>query len=96
MERIFNLLGTLLKVLPKVLPLVPTVVKIVERMFGGGKGPEKRGVSVEILLALIMGIEGITGKDLVEDAKFAEALGYIVDSVVAALNTSGAFRKENL
>ena len=89
-------MGILFKVLPKVLPLVPAVVKLVEKLFGGGKGPEKRSAAVEVLRVLIPLVEGVTGKDLVEDGKFADAVGAVIDGVVAALNATGAFKKENL
>jgi hypothetical protein len=81
-------MGSLLQLLPKILPLIPGVVKIVERIFKGQNkaGPEKRVAAVGIILLLINLIEGVSGKDLVDDVPFAEAIGQIVDGVVAALN----------
>ena len=88
--------GTVLRLLPVLLPAVFDAVKLVEKLFGGGKGSEKRGVAVEIVKLVILAAEGLSGKDLVENEAFAAAVGQIVDGVVAALNATNAFKKENL
>jgi len=53
-------------------------------------------VAVEIVKLVILAAEGLSGKDLVENEAFAAAVGQIVDGVVAALNATNAFKKENL
>ena len=90
------MLGTVLKLLPVLLPAVFDAVKLVEKLFGGEKGEVKRGVAIEVVKLVILAAEGVSGKDLVENEAFAAAVGQIVDSVVAALNATNAFKKENL
>jgi hypothetical protein len=85
-------MGSLISVLPKILPIIPGVVKAVEKIFKGQEkaGPQKRAAAIDIVLLLVaplvMLVEGISGKDLVEDEAFVAAIGQIVDGVVAALN----------
>lgn len=87
-------MGLLVKLLPTILPMIPAVVKLVEKLLGGGKGNEKKELATEILKVLIPVIEKATGKDLVDDKDFAEAIGEVIDGVVGAMNATGAFRKD--
>lgn len=88
------MLGILVKLLPTVLPLIPSVVRLVEKLIGGGKGDEKKALAVEILKVLIPVVEKVSGKDLVDDKDFAEAVGDLIDGVVGALNAVGALKKD--
>lgn len=90
------MLSAILKVLPVVLPIVFDAVRFVEKLFGSGKGEEKRSAAVEVVKIAVMAVEGISGKDLVENEEFAEGVGMVVDGVVKILNASGVFKKENL
>ena len=90
------MLATIIRVLPIVLPIVFDAVKFVEKFFGSSPGEEKRSAAVEIVKIAVLAIEGISGKDLVDNDEFAEGLGMIVDGVVKVLNATGVFKKENL
>lgn len=89
------MLGTLIKVLPVVLPIAFEAVRLVEKLFGKGKGEEKRSAAVEIVKIAVVAAEGITKKDLVDNDKFAQGIGMIVDGIVLVLNATGQFNKEN-
>ena len=87
-------MGLLIKLLPTILPIVPAVVKLVEKLLGGGKGAEKKDMAVQVLKVLIPLVEQVSGKDLVDDKDFAEAIGSVIDGVVGALNAAGALKKD--
>lgn len=90
------MLGTLIKVLPIALPIAIDAVRLVEKLFGGGNGDTKRSAAVEIVKIAVVAAEGITKKDLVDNDKFAEGVGKIVDGIVLVLNSTGQFKKENV
>lgn len=54
---------------------------------GKGKGPEKKALVLESLPMIIPFMEAMTGRDLVDDAKFTEAVGSLVDAIVAVLKS---------
>ena len=86
---IVSLLPILVRTVPVVLQLVP----LVERLIKGPKqGAVKREIVVEAVKAIILAAEGISGKDFVDEAKFAEGVGQIVDGVVAVLNSTGKLK----
>ena len=86
---IVSLLPILVRAVPVVLQLVP----LVERLIKGPKqGTVKREIVVEAVKAIILAAEGISGKDFVDEAKFAEGVGQIVDGVVAVLNSTGKLK----
>jgi hypothetical protein len=74
--------------------MIPAVVRLVEKLIGGGKGDEKKALAVEILKVLIPVVEKASGRDLVDDKDFAEAVGDLIDGVVGALNAIGALKKD--
>ena len=84
----------LIKLLPTILPIVPAVVKLVEKLLGGGKGAEKKDMAVQVLRVLIPLVEQISGKDLVDDKDFAEAIGDVIDGVVGVMNAAGVLKKD--
>ena len=86
---IVSLLPILVRAVPVVLQLVP----LVERLIKGPKqGAVKREIVVEAVKAIILAAEGISGKDFVDEALFAQGVGQIVDGVVAVLNATGKLK----
>lgn len=84
-------MGAIFKILPIILPIAVEVVKLVEGLFGRGQGGPKRDLAVTLVKALVMAAEGVSGKDIVDDAKFSDGIGQIIDGVVAVLNATGKF-----
>lgn len=76
----------------QVLPSIVSAVKLVEKVLGGGRGEEKRGLVVELVKLVILSIEGIKDQDIVDEDAFAENVGYIVDGVVGVLNLLGILK----
>ena len=68
--------------------LLPSIVQGVEALYGAKTGQQKRDAAVEMVGAAIGVVDAVGNKTIVDSAKFAEALGVIVDGVVACLNAS--------
>ena len=86
----------LLKHLPTILPMVIELVKIAEKIFGGGKGEDKKNFVAPIVRQAILAIEGFGGKEIVDEDKFSDGVGKVVDGVVTILNATGVFKRENV
>lgn len=86
----------LLKYLPTVLPMVVELVKIAEKIFGNGNGGSKKDFVAPIVKQAILALEGFSGKDIIDEDKFSDGVGKVVDGVVAILNATGAFKKDNV
>ena len=69
----------------KFIPLVVAAVNGIERIFKG-HGKEKQDAAVELAASLLRDIEGITAKDLLEDAEVQKALRNAIDAIVAVQN----------
>lgn len=83
----------LLKNLPTILPIAVEAIKLVEKAFGRGKGVDKREAVVQLVKVAILAAEGLTAKDIVDDALFLKGVGEIIDGVVDVLNSTGQFGK---
>lgn len=67
---------------------VPAVVHGIEALFGGKSGSEKKEAALSFVgSALSMG-EAISAREIVDEDKFREGLGKIIDGVVECLNAS--------
>lgn len=88
-------LGAVFKILPVVLPAALEAIKLVEKLFGGGKGEDKKGFVVSLVRTLILSAEGIKGEDIVDEDKVAEGAGKVVDGLVDILNATGVFGNDD-
>lgn len=77
-----------LTVLLRGLALLPSVVQGVETLYGAKAGRQKRRAAVAILSASLDVAEAAGAVQIGDPVRFAEALGVIVDGVVACLNAS--------
>lgn len=77
-----------LKVFLRGMALLPSVVQGVETLYGAKAGRRKRQAAVAILHASLSVAEAAESTAIADPAKFGEALGVIVDGVVACLNAS--------
>ena len=67
---------------------IPAVVHGIEALFGGKSGNEKKEAAMSFVGSALGIAEAITSRDIVDDAKFREGLGKIIDGVVQCLNAS--------
>jgi hypothetical protein len=67
---------------------VPAVVHGIEGLFGGKAGSDKKGAAMSFVEAALSMSEAVTSKDIVDDAKFREGLGKVIDGTVTCLNAS--------
>ena len=79
-----NFLATLLKGIA----FVPAVVQGVEAVFGSKTGNEKKENALNFVSSALSVTEAIAQKDIVDEDKFRDGLGKIIDGTVACLNAS--------
>ena len=77
-----------LKLFLRGVALLPGLVQGVEAMYGAKTGQQKREAAIALVGSTIGMAEAVGAKTIVDPAKFSEALGVIVDGVVACLNAS--------
>ena len=68
---------------------VPAIVHGVEALFGkGGSGSDKKQAALSFVGSALNMTDAIANKQIVDQAKFTEGLGKVIDGVVACLNAS--------
>jgi hypothetical protein len=67
---------------------IPAIVHGIEALFGGKSGSDKKEAALSFASAALSLTEAIANRDIVDDGKFREGLGKIIDGVVACLNAS--------
>jgi hypothetical protein len=67
---------------------VPAIVHGIEALFGSKSGNDKKEAALSFVGAALSVTEAIATKDIVDDAKFRDGLGKIIDGVVQCLNAS--------
>ncbi len=77
-----------LKLLLKTVALLPSLVQGIEALYGAKSGVEKRAAAIAVVGSAINVADAAGSKQIVDSGKFTEALGVIVDGVVACLNAS--------
>jgi hypothetical protein len=68
--------------------LAPSVVNGIEGLFGPKTGADKKNAALTFVHAAISATDAITEKQIVDPAKFSDALGKVIDGVVGCLNAS--------
>jgi len=71
-----------------VITALPKIIGLIERIRGSqsGQGAQKRQDVRELILALVEGAEGATGRDLLNDAEVVKAYDAVNDALVAFQN----------
>ncbi len=72
---------------------VPAVVHGIEALFGGKSGNDKKEAALSFVGAALSMTEAIGQKDIVDEDKFRDGLGKIIDGTVECLNASVWARK---
>ena len=67
---------------------IPAVVHGIEALFGGKTGSEKKEAALSFIGAALSMSEAITDREIIDEAKFRNGLGKIIDGVVDCLNAS--------
>jgi hypothetical protein len=68
--------------------LAPAVINGVEGLFGAKTGTDKKSVALTFVQSAISVTDAVTNKQIVDQAKFTDGLGKVIDGVVACLNAS--------
>jgi hypothetical protein len=83
-ENNMNFLAKLLRGIA----FVPAIVHGIEALFGSKSGNDKKEAALSFVGAALSVTEAISNRDIVDDAKFRDGLGKIIDGVVQCLNAS--------
>ncbi len=67
---------------------IPAVVQGIEGLFGAKQGDDKKSAAMSFISAALGMSEAITNREIVDEKKFTEGLGKIIDGVVECLNAS--------
>lgn len=79
-----NFVSTLLRGIA----FVPAVVHGIEALFGSKSGNDKKEAALSFVGAALNMTEAVSSREIVDEAKFREGLGKIIDGVVQCLNAS--------
>jgi hypothetical protein len=67
---------------------VPAVVHGIEGLFGAKSGNDKKEAALSFVSSALNISEAISAKDIVDNDRFTDGLGKIIDGVVQCLNAS--------
>ncbi|MGE0406198.1 MAG: hypothetical protein AB7O65_07860 [Candidatus Korobacteraceae bacterium] len=67
---------------------IPAVVQGIEGLFGSKSGKEKKEAAMSFVASALSMTEAISQREIVDEGKFREGLGKIIDGTVQCLNAS--------
>jgi hypothetical protein len=67
---------------------VPALVNGIEGLFGSRSGADKKDAALSFVSAALSLTDAVTNRQIVDEAKFKEGLGKIIDGTVECLNSS--------
>ena len=67
---------------------VPAVVQGIEGLFGSRTGGEKKEAALSFVGAALSMTEAVSSREIVDEPKFREGLGKVIDGTVQCLNAS--------
>ena len=67
---------------------VPAVVQGIEGLVGGRTGGEKKEAALSFVGAALSMTEAIASREILDEGKFREGLGKVIDGTVQCLNAS--------
>jgi len=67
---------------------VPTIVNSVEGLFGSHTGEQKKESAISFVSAALQLTEAVANREIVDEIKFKDGLGKIIDGTVECLNAS--------
>ncbi|MGH9602291.1 MAG: hypothetical protein ACRD24_07860 [Terriglobales bacterium] len=82
-----------LAILLRGISFVPAVVHGIEALFGSKKGADKKESALAFISAALSMAEAVTNQDIVDEGKFRDGLGKVIDGVVQCMNASAWAKK---
>ena len=67
---------------------VPALVNGIEGLFGSRSGADKKDAALSFVSAALSLTDAVTNRQVVDEGKFKEGLGKIIDGTVECLNSS--------
>jgi len=77
-----------LAILLKGISFIPAVVHGVEAIFGSRSGNEKKEAALSFVTSALSITEAVSQREIVDEDKFRDGLGKVIDGVVQCLNAS--------
>lgn len=68
--------------------MAPAIVNGVEGLIGPTAGADKKTAALTFVQSAIATTDAVANKQIIDQAKFTEGLGNVIDGVVACLNAS--------
>lgn len=75
--------------------LAPSVINGVEGLLGAKAGTEKKSAALSFVQSAISVTDAVANKQIIDQDKFSDGLGKVIDGVVACLNASVWAKKTN-
>jgi hypothetical protein len=72
---------------------IPAIVQGIEALFGGKTGTDKKEAALSFVGAALSMTEAISQREIVDEGKFRDGLGKIIDGTVQCLNASAWAKK---
>lgn len=73
---------------------IPAVVHGIEGLFGGRSGSDKKEAALSFVGAALSMSEAVTNREIVDQNKFHDGLGKMIDGAVDCLNASVWAKKQ--
>jgi hypothetical protein len=67
---------------------IPAVVQGVEAVFGSKKGADKKEAALNFVATALSITQAVTQKEILDESKFRDGLGKVIDGTVQCLNAS--------
>jgi hypothetical protein len=67
---------------------VPAVVTGIEKLFSGRTGSDKRDAALSFVEAAISMADAVANRQILDETKFKDGLGKVIDGAVECLNAS--------
>jgi hypothetical protein len=75
-------------ILLKLITFLPSIIDLVEKLLGPKTGKEKLGLAQNLVNTALAGVEGLTGKEIVDNAMWEEGQKQAIEGIVKCLNAS--------
>jgi hypothetical protein len=77
-----------LAILLRGISFVPAIVHGIEALFGSKTGSDKKEAALSFVTAALSMSEAVAQREIVDEGKFRDGLGKVIDGVVQCLNAS--------
>ncbi len=77
-----------LAILLRGISFIPAIVQGIEALFGSKTGNDKKEAALSFVTSALSMTEAIAQREIVDEGKFRDGLGKVIDGVVQCLNAS--------